>query len=223
MSTDGVRVVIDGAGLYVFAPYNKIFVDRAKVDHSGRWDAQKRAWRFRTSDEAGVRQLVLSVYGTDGSAAAETVDVLVRTGPGGLKSSGESICSESLGRDLVKKSERDTTAWLTEGVSLHSGPRFPSRSGSAKYPTCSDGTRVRVLLVRGVPRSLAEQAVVASPQIYRIARTREEIDAVALREERERIVARLAAIDALLSGKEESEEQWLAGDSNDQNEAEAEE
>ena len=189
----------------VESPYHPLFVSGARA-LNGKYS--EGTWSFDARDESRVRELCREVYGTDGADAADLVTLRVSLGSGGY--------SDSLfvaGRQVASRRGRDNAVKLGDGVILVSGG-FPSWGGSMKYPALEpkEGT---VLLVRDVPRPAAEKAVAASPAKFnpnshdvRDIKVELEPETVtvgsdaALRLERDRLLARIAEIDALLKSKE---------------------
>lgn len=156
----GVSLSESSGRLVLKAPYLPAFPARARA-LGGRWDGA--VWAFDSRDEARVRALCLELYGTDGEET-ETVEVLVR--PRLTRSWGDKAFY-GLGRQLAYRATRDARVALGDGVTLLEGA-FEARGGSAKHP-CIGETEGVVLLVRDVPRALAEAAIAAEPETYSLA------------------------------------------------------
>ena len=186
----------------VESPYSEAFVAAAR-QRGGRWDRAAKAWTFDARDEAAVRELCREHYGTDGTADVARVDVRLTA----LRHVTAERDSVRLGnRTIARATGRDSGARLGDGVVIETGDLADygikrgsdgtiSSGGSVQYweTIVGEGT---VLLVRDLSehdlgevneRDWRVETVEASP-----------IDADALREERERLVARLAEIDAAL-------------------------
>lgn len=144
-------------GIAVSCPYNADFVAGAKR-LGGKWKGG--AWVFDTRDEERVRDLLRTVYGTDG-APVDTVDVRItirasaNIDPARRPSDQRPSYSSELwfaGRQILRRRSRDSAVELGKGVVLLSG-RFWGSGGSAKYPDIGDphGENDVVLEVRDVP------------------------------------------------------------------------
>lgn len=192
-----IRISLNGAALAVVSPYNVDFVEAAK-NLGGKWrDGQ---WVFDSRNEAAVRRACVAAYGTDGHSAADLVSLRIT-----FDRDAEQHCGPITinGRSLVRASGRDSGARLCDGVVLESGH---IRSGGSVKNWQTIATEGTTLLVHDVPRAHAESVVreqylgsehSVTAEIVEIAPV--TIDKDALRGERERLVARLAEIDALLN------------------------
>lgn len=125
----------------VTAPYHPDFVTGAR-NLGGKWN--KPDWTFDARDEQRVRELCVTVYGTDGSAT-ETVDVQVSVDH---RSDNPFF---AYGREIAVRKGRDVRVTLGAGVVVIEGT-FESSCGSSKYPKLTNGTVT--LEVRDVPIAL---------------------------------------------------------------------
>lgn len=168
MSRD-VKIENRGDIVTVVSPFNSDFIDQAKK-LGGKWDAHMGYWYFPADMAPQVRELVIDIYGDDGTGATCTVDIEFEH------------CSWWHGKDLVfagrpivKAWSRDSGAKPLDGVSIIKGGF--STGGSVKNWTvrAEDGTIVRM---RGVPLRAAEKAQSAPPECVRrvvIHRDRDEL------------------------------------------------
>lgn len=189
-----ITITATGNMVAVNAPYNSEFISAAKR-LGGRWNAPE--WVFDARDEARVRALLIECYGTDGEVA-DLVTIRIEWTE---NESAKRASIEANGRTIARADGRDSGARLGDGVVLLDG-EFGSGGSRANWTTTARaGT---VVLVRDFPRAAAE-ALVAAPgrgRQYSIEPEAPEapvVDADALRAERERLVARIAEIDALLA------------------------
>ncbi len=197
-----VSITVEGNTIHTSTPYDPAFVAACK-QLNGKWHAATKTWTFDSRDEAAVREACIKAFGTDGSdtTTVELVDVRVS-----LHNDG---CGEELrmfGRCLARRPGRDCAVRLGEGVVIVAGG-FPGSGGSAKHPALSANPGT-VLEVRDVPASLVTERPLILSKWEDGARTkaqagieivkRDEIDRKAMAAERERLMARLAEIDALL-------------------------
>ena len=152
MALAGVRVVATDQSVVLYSPYHPE-VPPAARRLGGRWTGD--AWRFDARDEASVRELARSVYGTDGDDNAPiadarlTVTETVRTLRGSVYFGGRAIASAT---------GRDSGAWLGAGVIQLTGSSPRSGGSSRRWETLlAPGTYE----VRDVP----EPALVGAPGI----------------------------------------------------------
>jgi hypothetical protein len=186
MSVSDVEIVIDDE-VTVRAPYNNHFVYAAKK-LGGRWDSE--SWRFDRRDADAVKKLCLEWYGTDGTITDQctlrvTYDEMVAT-----RNETISIC----GRSIVRSTENVDTHWCDGVICLGGGFGGEIRGGKYDKIYIVSGT---VLLVRDFPRGKAGALAAKAPQKYSI--DTEPTDEESLNCERQRLVARLAEIEALLA------------------------
>lgn len=173
--------------LIVQAPYAHEFPPAAKR-LSGHWSAADKTWRFDPRDRDRVEELLRNIYGWSGSEGDSPevtirVKVTPRTAPYREVRFG--------GRLIAWRPGRDADIVLGEGVIIVDG-KFSARGGSMKHPRIFDGPEGDVTLeVRDYPVSALQ--LVDLPY--------EVVDGdpmTELREERDRLIARIAEIDALL-------------------------
>ncbi len=182
----------DNGKLLAYSPYNPDLPSAAKK-LGGRWNATEKAWTFDVRDEARVRELYRSIYGTDGTqAAGDLVTLKVRCVEewdewrGGLF-----VC----GRQVARATGRDSGAKLAEGVVILQGAVRSGGSVKNWRTIADDGT---VFEIRDVPRPAAEQDT-PSEVVVEVVEQDSSFDA--LREEREQLMQRVAEIDAMLTGE----------------------
>jgi len=136
----------------------------------GRWQWKHKRWEFDVKDEHTVREALRLVFGTDGEEGLASVDVRVAL--------SEPLTSKvyDLGRRLGRpsKSEPGVVRWDT-GVD----------------PQDDEGL---LLLVHGVPESLARAAVERDPDRYTILEVTRGERRRALRKEIKRLQARIAEL-----------------------------
>lgn len=198
---DTVKVTTDNDSIHVVTPYHAGFVKSAKTRLGGRWNPTLKAWTFRAKDRDSVTQVLKDYFGTDGSTAIPTMDVLVTLGPnGGLDDRTDTI--QALGRTIVKKYERDSTPNLSPGVSLYQGPDFAKSCGSRNNPVIGSNEKTRVLLVRDVPQPVALHAIKENPEVYKALPGDDTRMKLFL--ERASLIERLREIDAVLNEGEDN-------------------
>jgi hypothetical protein len=197
--SQAVRITKTGAEIHVEAPYNSGFIAAMKW-LSAKWSGERRVWALDQRDEARVRELCRKWYGGDG-LVADTCTIRVEW-PKGDREIGRPI--EIHGRTIAKASGRDSGACASDGVVvLEKG--FTSGGsrgnwGSRGYWT-TEARPGTVVLVRDFPRTAAQELIGAPVGPYTVSIEDEapQIDYTELAEERQRLVARIAEIDALLT------------------------
>lgn len=184
-----ITITTEGTSIYLASPYNPDTSPKAKA-LGGSWDAARKAWRFDARDEDRVRALAVDIFGTDG-APAQTVTVRLAMDEvdGMLVRQRGPEHVHLFGRAVVTRRGRDMPVTLGKGVVCVEGG-FAASGGSVKNPAINaqPGT---ILEIRDVPaghKDLAEYGQVVD----------EQVDVDALLAERDKLMARLAEIDALL-------------------------
>lgn len=188
-----ITVKLSDGIAYIDSPYNPEFVSRIK-NCGGRWDMSTRTWKIAEHALDAARQIMQEVYGeTDQPKTEPTVTLRVEA----LADIWE-VCSAIViaGRVVARAYSRDSGARVGDDVAFVSGA--PYSGGSAKsWTTCIDAGSV--IKLYNVPLSKA-YAAVKNP-LYKVACTIEQPDTInraALEAEREKLLARIAEIDALL-------------------------
>ena len=137
-----MKIITEGKKTSVSSPYHPDFVAGARK-LNGKWNANR--WEFDSRDEQRVRDLMLAVYGTDGSKVP-TKDIQIEI------TAHTNNPYFAYGREIVARKTRDSRVILGDGVVVLDGD-FPSSCGSSKYPALlRDGTVT--LEVCDVPVSL---------------------------------------------------------------------
>lgn len=173
-----------GNQLILAAPYHPDMPAAAR-SIGGRFDRDTRAWKFDIRDQARVEELAARIYGYRGETSGHTCIVRVTLDGYSLPRS-----VRFAGREICRRENRDDDVRLAEGVVLVGG-RFPWSGGSKTRPLVGDCEGV-VLEIRDLP---VEALEAGSELPFEIIDGDPE---AGLREERERLLARLAEIDALL-------------------------
>ncbi len=186
-----VKIEIHGGSLTVKSSYNENFAHKARL-LGGKWDREDKCWAFDARSEGLVRELCQRVYGDNG-ITADTVTLRVRW----TKREEQGCGSVSLGgRVIASASGKNSGASWGRDVVVLAG--YCGSGGSTKYWHTWVGAGTEVLL-RDFPRTLATQFCAdPSEPICTIEPEKPVIDKAALATERERLLARVAEIDALL-------------------------
>jgi hypothetical protein len=168
------------------SPYHPDAPRRCK-DAGGKWDKTEQAWVFDARSRQIVEKLAMDIYGYAPGGSEHLVSIQVAADD--LRAEGKDLffCE----RIVATRFARDKAVVMPDNVVLVSGSWWAS-GGSVKNPRVEwkSGT---VLEIRDIPRILLD----AFSGDYTIVG--EAIDHEALRQERERCLARIAEIDELLA------------------------
>lgn len=187
-----VKMTDGSEKLKLSSPYHPDLPARAKA-LGGKFSGEKKAWYFDVRDEARVRQLAVEIYGTDGETS-ETVTLRV-TFPQGWREAKDAVFVA--GRCLARAYGRDSGAKLGAGVVLLKGD-IDSGGSMRNWVTHIDPGSV--FEIRDVPRQAAEGAVQISSEAMQVEIVDSRVALLeALRAERDRLMARVAEIDAMLA------------------------
>lgn len=175
--------------IIVDAPYSRAFVEAAR-NLGGQF--KNGTWIFDVRSEAMVREACYRYYGKDG-IRKNLCDVRITLPKGKWQSAGG---IEFFGKQVARAFGRDGGAKMEPGIIVEAGG-FDS-GGSMRHwgTTAKDGT---VIIVRDVSRALVDEHVDSDDLIVEILPDTRPIDPDALRAERERLLTRIAEIDALLT------------------------
>lgn len=199
MAEQQVMVRVVGSTVTLAAPYDPALPAEARKIGGKFEPAPLKLWRFDARDETRVRELAISIYGTDGSEPeGETVTVRVpltkrshvnyRDGANEYRIAGRRLCW---------RPSRDEAVRFAEGVVVAYG-EFERIGGSMRYPDLGDTSEV-VLEVRDLPLSVAQKMQAEQPDVYFVVDGMAALERRSLEGERERLVTRLAEIDAELA------------------------
>lgn len=176
------RITEDGT-IRIVSPYNSNFIKAAKMIQ-GKWNANERSWDFPTANEEQLDKILLEYFGECGKCE-ETVNVIIDLYESGVEINGLIIAN---------RRSRDSAVTLNKNAVLLSGG-FPESGGSAKNPRCCpyEGTKVRITVSKEWHENNKDD------ESIELVNNSEAIDKSKLIEEKERLLARIAEIDKLLS------------------------
>lgn len=182
-----MKTKIENGKIYVQSDYNRDYIARAK-GLQGKWSSPY--WVFPEENIDELRELLLDVYGECGDLAEEApVTVTVELDLDEYKHVGAEV---SIGSFVaVRRRYRDSDVTYADNVMLVKGG-FPASGGSVKNPRVypDSGTVIRV---KDIPVKLYEKIKdEAGVTLYKAP------DNAALIEERDRLLARLAELNALI-------------------------
>lgn len=173
----------------VVAPYHPQFVKRVKL-LGGKWDALNRTWNVPANAVDSVRSIMRTIYGRDDLFAGETLTVRLNF------RESYSVCHAPitmLGRTLASASGRNSGARIGDDVQFLAGA--PTSGGSVKYWTTIIPSDSLVRLP-DIPKVLIDSAEL--PDAVDMEIEKSDVNTVALAEEREKLLARITEIDAIL-------------------------
>ncbi len=190
-----INVEIVNGKAHIASPYNTDFVARIKKC-GGRWDSAKRVWVVSVDALEAARAAMMDAYGeTDEAHAGELVTLVVN-----FPERYDADCCKPLmiaGKVVARAFGRDSGANVGDGVAFTAGGPDSSGSRVNWYVTVDPGS---VCEIYNVPRAKADEAIADPPRGMEITIKNTKIDTVALKAERDKLLARLAEIDKLLAG-----------------------
>lgn len=182
-----IQITIEDSHAYLTAPFSRDANAEYK-NLGGRWDRDRRQWKFDARDTEKIRAACRAVFGYD-DQAREVVDVRVTLRDARYGGDPDEIVM--FGRSIARRPGRDAEVRLGRGVTLVEG-YFQGSGGSMRRPEIGDVSGV-VIDVRDVPASHPD---LDSPGVEIIAAP--IVDRDALIAEKSRLEVRLAEINALL-------------------------
>lgn len=185
-----IKVIEKDGQLEVYTPYTPSMPKKARKT-GGKWDRGKKAWIFQKEDEQHVRDMLISVYGTDGTDA-DLVDVLV-TFTGYYSVWHDAICL--YGRQICAAKGRDSGVRFGEGIIVKEDS-FDSGGSVKNWRTCADIDAQ--VVIKGVPRKVVEEDPQPQDEVE-VEIIGSKIDIEALRAEREKLADRILHIDEQLA------------------------
>ena len=187
-----MKTIIENGKIKVQSDYNKTYIARAK-SIQGRWDAP--FWVFPEENINELRELLLDIYGECGDLAGDLADETRVTVDINLDEYGCGSEVTVAGFTAVRRRYRDSDVIFADNVMLVSGG-FPSSGGSVRNPRVSPekGTIIRV---KDIPVRLYEKIKdMEGVTLYK------KPDKSALIEERDRLLKRLAELNALIGDEQ---------------------
>jgi len=191
-----VSVRREGSTVAVETPYHPTWPPSAR-SLGGRWDPDRRVWRFDARDEERVRALIAELFGNP-----DEPRVTVRIKAEGLNTAYVGSFF-AMGREILSRRGRDAEVQLGEGVVLLAGG-YPASAGSRQNPAIGRPLEGTILEVRDVPLSLARRACQANAAYSIIdpaadRRVALETEAASLRRRLAEVEAELAALSSAAS------------------------
>lgn len=184
--------------MIVSSPYHPDLPAKAKK-LGGKWSATAKAWTFDIRDEDRVKDLYRNIYGTDGDTpTGDLVTLRVNFFEGASDLHGGIFIG---GRCIGRATGRDSGASLANGIIIIEGRIYSGGSVKNWRTIAAEGTIVEI---RDIPREKALE-VIASGQTDSFDTIKAEIlepttiNREALEAEREKLLARITEIEAILA------------------------
>lgn len=189
---NGIKIEVDGDKAALYTPYNDEFVSKVK-NIGGKWNGLKKAWVIDKEAVDVAREIMLDVYGYNDVTANVTVNLMLTVGEGGLSEDRRSVVL--FGKTLSRAYGRDTGGHAGDDVYYLSGG--PSSGGSAKNweSTVKAGSRIKLAQVN---QQVYERELPNVPDNVTVEILKQNNPKAALRQEKERLLARLDEINRLL-------------------------
>lgn len=189
-----VKTTIKDGKLKIESPYNKAFVFKIK-ELGGSWKAP--CWVVDARQESRARELLLDIYGEDGTDGPQDLVNLRLTGTQWDDSENDNMWS-FCGRTVVRRFSRDTDVTFGPGVVVVDA-KFPHSGGSRNNPSISCETETPIFELYDVPRALYER-MKDTEGVELLPDTSSAEDKVSkLKAERDKLLVRIKEIDAELA------------------------
>lgn len=192
MAKDYDIAIADGKAS-IRTPYNIEFVQRVKL-MGGKWDSSSRRWVVDERRVEAVRAAMTEVYGRSDLEPGELVKVRVTFDNGYHECCGPITL---FGATIASASGRDSGARVGDRVVFLSGEPYSGGSAKNWLTVIRSGSQIEIY---DVPAEYASKCIGELPASVHAEIIRDDIDRDALRAERDRLLARIAEIDKLLTG-----------------------
>ena len=192
MNTNQIQIQKTTDHMSVVSPYIPSFPPAAR-NLGGKWNPSAAAWIFDVRDEERVRDLLMEVYGTDGSpeTGADLVTLRVTLNQDWAARTDPLYLA---GRCVARAYGRDSGAKLGDGVVVVAG-RFTSGGSVKNWNTV--GRAGTVFEIRDLPRAAAGKAAESFERgDAQIIEPSQPDRKAQLMEEKAVLLARLAEINA---------------------------
>lgn len=184
-----MKITIENGRAKVSTPYNADFVAKIKGIGGSRWEASNKCWSVPAESVDQVREIMMAVYGRTDQTTEKTCTIRLTF----EKSMCEYRAPVAIyGKTIASAFGRDTGARAGDDVAFVEGK--PASGGSVKNWT-SIVPSGSVVVLYNVPESMLSRELPAGVAAEVISN---EVNRDELLQEKERLLARLAEIEALL-------------------------
>lgn len=176
--------------IQVYTPFNSEFVAEAKKI-TGTFNGEQKCWCFDERNLDLVKKILLSIYGTDGQEQ-QSVDVEI-TVKKTIKSELSPVCLA--GREIASARDKNSGARIGNNISFVKDS--PTSGGSAKYWTTEipEGAVFRIFDLPSGATKLLNECDDIEYKIISAGQSKEQ-ELAQLKMERDRILARIAELEA---------------------------
>lgn len=194
---DTFEIKIADGKAAVYTPYNADFVSRIKL-MGGRWNPAEKCWTVAEFKVDDVRAAMRSIYGRDDQPVTETVDVILTFAEEYYELRAPVTI---LGRTIATAWGRDSGSRMGDDVMFLDGA--PKSGGSVKnwHTVIPAGSVVKL---PNLPKTATAECDL--PDGVSMEIIGQGIDREALQAEKEKLLARLAEINAILAGGVKTED-----------------
>lgn len=188
-----IKTTIKDGKMKIESPYSKAFISKVKA-LGGSWKAP--CWVVDARQEDRVRELLLDIYGEDGTDGPADLVNLRLTGTAWNDSDAASEWS-FCGRTIARRRYRDSTVTFGPGVVVVDAEFYKS-GGSRSSPAVDCMTENPIFELYDVPRAVYERMKDAEGVELLPDTSPAEDKAAKLKSERDKLLARINEIDAEL-------------------------
>jgi len=189
-----MKITESNGKISIDTPYNADFVTKIKAA-GAKWNTSTKTWQMDARSIASARAIMREVYGQD-DLPCDTVSVKV-TIKKDIRASRAPIVI--LGRTIASAKGRDTGARIGDGVCFESGK---ADSGGSMNNWCTIIEEGSVIILYDIAKNAVTDMIGVDPEYCGIEVVELQTPKTALAEEKERLLARLAEIEAELAKKE---------------------
>lgn len=183
-----------GTQTAVYTPYNAAFVSAVRKIGGAKWDAEGKAWMVPTASLLQVREIMRDIWGED-----DRMDTVKRVS---VRLTFSEICSaecrpvEILGKTISRAYSRDSGARPGDDVAFEAGGPCSGGSRANWRSIVEEGS---VAILRNVPETMLDEAALPCGVTMEVIEDDNFETRIALIDEKEKLLARLAEIEKLLN------------------------
>ena len=180
----------------VFSPYNAEFVSLIKGIGGRHWNSEEKCWEVPETEIQTVRQHMMDVFGETDLPTEGDRFTLRLTFTDDVCEKRQSVCL--FGKEIARAWGRDSGAKIGDDAVYIEG-KMPTSGGSMKNwcTVIPEGCVIKVRNVTEVAYAAQEEKGFDGFDVERVEE--QAVDRLALLEEKEKLTARLAEIERLLS------------------------
>lgn len=189
-----VKVVVNDDRTELYTPYSKDFVAEIKSIGGAKWNPNKSCWTIPTEALDTAKKIMLRVFGEDGETKQPTLTIRLTLEED--QYSEKSSAYTLLGKTIAKAtSGRDSRVWLGEDVIFEEGKPTSTGSRNSWWTKVPSGS---IIKLNNVSLTLWEEFKNDKHEGIKAEVVEDKIDREALKNEKEKLLKRLAEIKLLL-------------------------